>query len=59
MLTALLNLVWHTQNLDENVDENLAWLTQKTEDSKSNEGNLTPPPHTANVIELNCKVLKK
>ena len=44
MLTALLNLVWHTQNLDENVDENLAWLTQKTEDSKSNEGNLTPPP---------------
>ena len=52
------------QDLDENVDENLkdldenlAWLTQKTEDPKSNKGNLTPPPpppptHTVNLIEL-------
>ena len=31
------------QDLNENVDESLAWLTQKTED----------------VIELNCKVVKK
>ena len=41
------------------MDENLAWLTQKTEDLKSNKGNLTSPPHTVNVIELNCKVIKK
>ena len=27
------------------MDENLEWLTQKTEDLKSNKGNLTPP-HT-------------
>ena len=29
------------------MDENLEWLTQKTEDPKSNKGNLTPnpPPH--------------
>ena len=55
------------QNLDENVDgnfnkdldENLAWLTQKTEDLKSNKGNLTFLPHTVNVIELNCKIIKK
>ena len=54
------------QNLDENVDgnfnkdldENLAWLTQKTEDLKSNKGNLTFLPHTVNVIELNCKIIK-
>ena len=31
-------------NLNEDLDENLAWLTQKTEDPKSNKGNLTPPP---------------
>ena len=31
---------------------NLEWLTQKTEDSKSNKGNLTFPTHTVNVIEL-------
>ena len=33
-------------------DENLAWLTQKTEDPKSNKG---PPPthtHRVNMIEL-------
>ena len=38
------------------LDENLAWLPQKTEDSKSNKGNLNPPPpphtHKVNVIEL-------
>ena len=28
------------QDLDDNVDENLAWLTQKAEDPKSNKGNL-------------------
>ena len=33
------------QDLDEKMDENLAWLTQKTEDPKSNKGNLTFP-HT-------------
>ena len=34
------------------MDENLAWLTQKTEDPKSNTGNFTFPSHTLNVIEL-------
>ena len=34
------------------MDENLEWLTQKTEDPKSNKENLTFPPHTVNVIEL-------
>ena len=34
------------------MDENLAWLTQNTEDPKSNKGKLTSPPHTVNVIEL-------
>ena len=38
------------------LDENLPWLTQKSEDPTSNKGNLTFPPHTVNVIELNCKV---
>ena len=56
------------QDLDENVDENLkdldenlAWLTQKTEDPKGIKGTLLPPPHThtVNVIELNYKVIKK
>ena len=32
------------------MDDNLEWLTQKTEDSKSNKGNLTFPTHTVNVI---------
>ena len=36
------------------MDENLEWLTQNTEDLKSNKGNLTFPPHThtVNVNEL-------
>ena len=34
------------------MNENLEWVTQKTEDRKSNKGNLTFPPHTVNVIEL-------
>ena len=34
------------------MDENLEWLTQKTEDLKSNNGNLTFAPHTVNAIEL-------
>ena len=46
-------------NLNEDLDENLAWLTQKTEDPKSNKGNLTFTTHTVNVIELNFKVIKK
>ena len=41
------------------MDENLPWLAQKTEDPKSNKRNLTFPPYTVNVIELNCKVIKK
>ena len=32
--------------------ENLEWVTQKTEDPKSNKGNLTFPTHAVNVIEL-------
>ena len=32
--------------------DNLEWLTQKTEDPKSNKGNLTFPPHIVNVTEL-------
>ena len=46
-------------NLNKDLDENLAWLTHKTEDPKSNKGNLTFPPLTVNVVELNCKVIKK
>ena len=37
------------------MDENLEWLTQNTEDRKSNKGNITSPPthtHTVNEIEL-------
>ena len=45
-------------NLNEDLDEILAWLTQKTEDPKSNKGNLTFPPHTVNMIKLNCKVIE-
>ena len=33
-------------------DQNLAWLTQKTEEPKSNKGNLTFPSHTVNMTEL-------
>ena len=55
------------QDLDENVDENLkdldenlTWLTQKTKDPKGiKETLLSPHLHTVNVIELNCKVIKK
>ena len=52
------------QDLDENVDENLikdldenlAWLTQKIEDPKSNKENLSfLRTHKVNVIELNVK----
>ena len=31
------------------LDENLAWLTQKTEELKCNKGNFTFPTHRANV----------
>ena len=42
------------ENLIKDLDENLAWLTQKIEDPKSNKENLTfPRTHTVNVIELN------
>ena len=34
------------------MNENLAWLTEKTEDLKSNKGNLTFPLHTVIVTEL-------
>ena len=34
------------------MDENPEWLTQNTEDPKSNEGNLNFPTHTLNAIEL-------
>ena len=36
------------------LDEYLAWLTQDTEDPKSNKGNFTPTPqtNTVNMIEL-------
>ena len=46
--------------MDENLkdlEENLTWLTQKTEDPKGINGTLlSPHAHTVNVIELNCKV---
>ena len=53
------------ENVDENLkdlDENLAQLTQKTEDPKVIKRTLLPPPlhtHTVNVIELHCKIIKK
>ena len=34
------------------MDENLEWLTQNTEDPKSNKGNLTFPTYPVIVIEL-------
>ena len=34
------------------MDENLEWLTQNTENPKSNKGKLTFPRDTVNVIEL-------
>ena len=33
-------MFWYYKDLD----ENLAWLTQKTEESKCNKPNFTPPP---------------
>ena len=57
--------------MDENLkdlDENLAWLIQKTEDLKDIKGTLlSTHTHThththtqrVNVSELNCKVIKK
>ena len=41
-------MFWYYKNLD----ENLAWLTQKTEEKKSNEGNFTFRTHRVNVIDL-------
>ena len=37
---------------NKDLNENLAWLIQKTEDPKSNKGNLTFPTQTVTVIEL-------
>ena len=37
---------------NKDLDENLAWFAQKTEESKCNKANFTSPPHTVNVIEL-------
>ena len=34
------------------MDENLTWLTQKTEELKCNKGNFSFPWHTVNAIEL-------
>ena len=34
------------------MDENLAWLTQKTEEPKCNKGKFTFPQHTVDAIEL-------
>ena len=46
----------HTNYKD--LDENLAWLTQKTEEPKCNKGNFTFPQHTQEM-QLNSKVIKK
>ena len=37
---------------NKDLGENLAWLTEKTEDPKSNKGNLTFPSHTVSVVQL-------
>ena len=37
---------------NKHMDEDLGWLTQNTEDQKSNKGNLTFPTHKVNVNEL-------
>ena len=34
------------------LNENFAWLTEKTKDPKSNKGNLTFSPHTVNMTKL-------
>ena len=46
-------IFWYYKDLD----ENLEWITQKTEEPKFNKGNFTPSPrlpheHTVNAIEL-------
>ena len=37
------------------LDESLAWLTQKTAELKSNKGNFTFPTHRVIVVELTVK----
>ena len=37
---------------NKNLDQNLAWLTQKTEEPKNNKGKLTFLSHKVNMIEL-------
>ena len=37
---------------NKDLDENLVWFAQKTEESKFNKANFTSPPHTVIVIEL-------
>ena len=37
---------------NKNLDQNLAWLTEKTEEPKSNKGNLTFPSNNVNMTEL-------
>ena len=37
---------------NKNLDQNLAWLTQKTVEPKSNKWNLTFPSHIVNMTEL-------
>ena len=37
---------------NKNLDQNLPWLTQKTEEPKRNKGNLTFPSYRVNMIEL-------
>ena len=39
---------WYNKDLD----QNLAWLTQKTKEPKSNKENFTFLSHTVNMIEL-------
>ena len=36
----------------EDLDENLAWLTQKTEDPKGIKGTLLPPPPHTHTEEM-------
>ena len=37
---------------NKDMDDNLEWLIQNTENPKSSKGNLTFPTHTVNMIEL-------
>ena len=42
------------------LDENLAWLTQKAEESKCVQGHFTHThTHTHTQMQLNCEVMKK